>query len=398
MKNEKSFLLNIKYFSIQVFYFGIYVALMGYASVYLLGKGFSNSTIGIVLAISSMLAVFTQPFVATFSDKHKNIELRKIVIAFLFFMLIMSISILLLKEGTIFLLCLFVGVASIHAIIMPLLNAMAFVFEKHGIEINYGIGRGLGSAAYAIVSLILGYLVKDFGINIFPIFYIIFNFFLILVVYVFVVPKNKIRDNKLEEKASIKKQLSFLDFCKRYKKFIIFVVGLIFVYFTVHLISNFFIQIITPIGGTEKEMGIAVFISAIMELPTMLFFNSLRKKINSVKLIIFAVIMFVLKHVLILFANSMIIVYVAQILQMFSYAILIPATVYYANQVIDKEDLVKGQSMITMAFTCGGIFASLIGGILLDTISIHYVLLVGVVSSIIGAIIVVLGVKNKEIV
>lgn len=42
---KKILSLDIKYSAIQVLYFGIYIALIGYASVYLLAKGFSNSII-----------------------------------------------------------------------------------------------------------------------------------------------------------------------------------------------------------------------------------------------------------------------------------------------------------------------------------------------------------------
>ena len=70
---KKASILNIKYFSIQILYFGIYVSLMGYASVYLIGKGYSNSTIGITLAISGLLSFFIQALVSTFSDKNKQI-------------------------------------------------------------------------------------------------------------------------------------------------------------------------------------------------------------------------------------------------------------------------------------------------------------------------------------
>ena len=389
--------LNLKYYNIQMLYFGIYVALKGYASVYLLGKGFSNSKIGLVLALASTLAVLIQPVVASFLDKNKQIELRKVVIIFLIIMAAMSFSILFAKEGTILLLCFFVGIATLHEILMPLLNAMAFIFEKHGIEINYGMGRGLGSAAYAIISLILGYLVKDFGMNIFPIVYLTFNIVLIFVVYLFVIPTNNKRDLVNKETNEQSKQLSFFDFCKRYKKYILFIIGLVFVYFTHILINDFFIQIILPIGGTESQMGIAVFISAIAELPTMFFFNKFRKKIDCSYLICVAVIFFAIKHLVILYSNSIIMIYISETFEMLSYALLVPASVYYANMVIEKSDTVKGQSLITMAHTTSGIVASLIGGIMLDKTTVHNVLMGGVVISIIGAIIVVLSVKNSTL-
>ena len=394
---KKILSLDVKYSAIQVFYFGIYAALLGYSSVYLLGKGFSNSVIGIALAVANAIAVFMGPAVATFSDKNKHIELIKIVTGFIFAMAVLSASILLLGEGTIILLCVFIGIATLHLTIMPLLNSMAFIFEKHGIEINYGLGRGLGSATYAVVSFVLGYLVKDYGVDIFPIVYLTINILLIFVVYTFVVPANERRDNVREEVKEESKQLSFLAFCKRYKRFIIFVLGLIFVYFTHVMISNFFIQIITPIGGTESNMGIAISLAAIMELPTMIFFNKIREKISCSTLIRFAVIMFAIKHILIFIAPNIIVIYIAQTLQMLSYAILIPASVYYANQVIRKQDAIKGQSMVTVAITAGGIISNLIGGVLLDVISVHHVLLIGVGVSIIGALIVSFSIQNKKV-
>ena len=71
--------LNIKYVASQVFYFATFAAMMGYASVYLLHKGFSNSTIGIILSLCNILAVFMQPALATFADKNQKIEIRKII-------------------------------------------------------------------------------------------------------------------------------------------------------------------------------------------------------------------------------------------------------------------------------------------------------------------------------
>lgn len=53
--------------------------MMGYASVFLLDKGCTNSQIGIALALSSIIAVLLQPMLASFADNHKNIEMRNII-------------------------------------------------------------------------------------------------------------------------------------------------------------------------------------------------------------------------------------------------------------------------------------------------------------------------------
>lgn len=392
--------LDIKYALTQVLYFGSFCGLMGYASVYLLSKGVSNSLIGIILALVSVFSVFTQPALASFADKNKHIELRTIINSFLVVITVLSIILYMMGSVIPVILCLFVGIATLMTTLQPLLNSLAFEFEKYGIEINYGIARGLGSAAYALVSLGLGYLVEDFGPNQIPLVYIILNAIFIIVVYTYVVPKNQRIEVQTQQHNEVEegKQLTILQFCQTYKKFMVFIFGVVFVFFTHTIINNFFIQVIRPIHGTESHMGIAVFIAAIVELPAMGMFNIIRKKIDCTTLIKISVIMFAVKHAITFFATNMTLIYIAQFTQIAAYAIFIPASVYYVNEIIKKEDVIKGQSMVPMAMTGSGILANLIGGMLIDSIGVHNVLLIGVIISIVGAIIVIMSVEKKKIV
>lgn len=206
---------------------------------------------------------------------------------------------------------------------------------------------------------------------------------LVFVVYSIAKPKN--RKVVKKSKTGNGKQLSLIQFAKKYRKFMILAIGCIAVSFTHTLVNNFFIQIIKPIGGTESQMGIAVFIAAMLELPAMSAFDKVREKVGCTILVKFSVIMFIVKHVITYFAPNMFFIYIAQVTQMFAYAIYTPALVYYVTKVVAIQDINKGQSTITMAIVASGIIANLIGGVLLDVISVSAVLLVGVASSIIGA-------------
>ena len=66
----------------------------------------------------------------------------------------------------------------------------AFAFEQHGIEINYGLARGLGSVAYAIASLALGHIVESFSPGILPLFYIYLLFYYLLLLKCLYYQKN----------------------------------------------------------------------------------------------------------------------------------------------------------------------------------------------------------------
>lgn len=394
MKRKLS--LDIKYALTQILYFAGFCGLMGYASVYFLAQGISNSVIGIVLALTSVIAVFTQPMIASFADRHPRIELRKLIVFMTGLAVLLSILLYFFRGIPVLLICFFVGVSTMLMTIQPLLNSLAFVFEKYGIEINYGIARGCGSAAYALISIALGYLVEQYSADLIPLVYIIANALLIVVVYTYVIPKNERHLVTPKASQEVIKQLSFKDFCLTYKRFMIFVVGVMVVFFTHTIINNFFIQVITPIGGTESDMGTAVFLAAIVELPAMSLFNVIRQRINCKNLLMISVVMFALKHTLTCFAPNVFVIYIAQLMQIGAYAILIPASVYYVNEVIDQADANKGQSMVTTAVAASGILANLVGGILLDALGVHQVLLIGVVVSCLGALIVIAALRNSH--
>ena len=173
MKKNRS--LNLKYAGSQIFYFAAFAAMMGYASVFLLDKGCSNSQIGIASALSSIIAVLLQPMLASFADNHKNIEIRNIMAPIILVVIVLSAILYLIPRSALFVLFLVVTIFSIMSSIMPLMNSLAFAFEQHGIEINYGLARGLGSVAYAIASLALGHIVESFSPGILPLFYILFT-------------------------------------------------------------------------------------------------------------------------------------------------------------------------------------------------------------------------------
>ena len=378
---------NFKYSLTQALFFGSYCALMGYASVYLLANGFSNSVIGTVLALTSIIGVFTQPAIATYADKHPDVSLRKLILLFMIGAVILSAIIFFLHGKSAILLVVFVSIVTFMGTIMPLVNSLPYKLEEVGIKINFGLARGMGSITYAIVSIVVGYLVEAFGSSLLPIIYFIFNVLLTLVVYTFIIPQPDKTIKKEEVKKEDGQSISIFQFVVRYKKFMIFILGTLLIYFTHTLINNFFIQVLRPIGGTESQMGTAIFIAAAVELPAMAVFDKLREKIGCTNLIKIAVIIWSVKHIITWLAPNIIVIYLAQILQMASFAIVTPAGVAYVNATINGNDVVKGQSMLTMGMSASGIIANFAGGILLDAIGVSSVLFIGAIVSIIGTIV-----------
>lgn len=57
--------LSVRYGTIQGCYWMGYAALMGYASVYLLEKGFTNTQIGLLTAVGCIVSAVLQPALAS---------------------------------------------------------------------------------------------------------------------------------------------------------------------------------------------------------------------------------------------------------------------------------------------------------------------------------------------
>ncbi|MGN0658553.1 MAG: MFS transporter, partial [Emergencia sp.] len=72
-------LLNFEYACIQGTYWMVYGVVGSFASVFLLARGYSNSEIGLILAVGNVLAVVMQPPLADFADRTKKISLIGII-------------------------------------------------------------------------------------------------------------------------------------------------------------------------------------------------------------------------------------------------------------------------------------------------------------------------------
>ena len=155
------------------------------------------------------------------------------------------------------------------------------------------------------------------------------------------------------------------------------------------------IQMIEPLGGDSAAMGTAFSIEALMELPVMFGFYKLIQRFSPSALIAFAGAAFILKALAYIIAGSVTGIYLAQSLQMLSYAIFISASVYYANEKMETGDQVTGQSYMTASISIGAVVGNLTGGIVLDAAGVSALLYFALGLTVAGAAITGFGVRKK---
>lgn len=392
--------LNIKYIMSQFFYFSMFASMIAFVSVYLLHKGFDNTTIGTVLSMMSLLTIGIQTLLANYIDKNKEVQLQD-VISILSLGVVIGSIVLYFMPIDLAILILTTLLLAIGQALLTFVNSLAFIYEKFGIHINYGVARGMGSFAYAMMTLFLGQVVKATTPDILPLFYSIFSLLLLFSVRAYSLPSadKVIVEDEGEQEPLIKKgavEQSVFSFFLKYSRLVLLMGGVVFLFFGHTIINNFFIQVISPIGGDSGVMGTSVFIAAIVELPAMMYFEQLSKKISIDRLLKISAIFFLIKHLLTYLAPNIFVIYLAQFLQIGAYSVVYPALVEYINLIVDLEDLVKGQSLLTTAIALSSVFASFLGGILLDNVGVSQTLFIGVLTTIVGLVIVFVTVENPQ--
>lgn len=386
--------LTLRYTFLQCGYWMLYCAIYSYAAVYLYAKGLTDQEVGVVLALSNILAVICQPAIASFADKTKRLSLGGIVsilaaVGILFVAVLVFSPALLVVTAVLFIL-----VCTVMITIQPLMNAMAMEAENNGFVVNFGVARGIGSAAYALASMAFGKLAAMHGPEILPLFYGIF--LLGIGLFAFFFPKGKKQDPVAEVALELPEPEEAGGFVRRYPRFMLFLVGLALVYICINMVESYLIRLVENVGGDSGDFGMILSLKAIVEIPVMFGFSFLVKRIGIRKLLRFCVLCFTIKAVLLWQAKTVFMLYFAQIFQMLSYGIFVPAFVYYVNRVMKTRDKIKGQAGVTAAMTIGGIFGSLLGGGLLERMGINFMLPVAVSISAAGAAIMFFGVEAVE--
>ena len=172
--------------------------------------------------------------------------------------------------------------------------------------------------------------------------------------------------------------------------------GCILIFMSHSLINSFNYQIAMAKGGGSGEMGNAMTISAVSELPTMFLFGYLLKKKSSVFWFRLSGLFFVLKSIGTFLAFNIPTYYAVQPFQMFGWALINVACVYYVDGIMEPQDSIKGQAYMAMTITAGNVMSSLFGGWLIDAAGVGAMLICASLAAFIGWLIVCLGSKEAK--
>lgn len=423
-------------------YFG---AICNFASVFLLARGYSNSEIGITLAVSNVLAVVLQPVIADLADRAKKLSLIGITEMITVMMMAVTAGLLAIDGKTMALTVMFVLLIAWHMVLQPLFNSLAFRLAESGTPVNFGFARSMGSLIYAIFTAVFGVIVERCGVLSIP---ITGEVILVMLLVSLMLAKRSfdqekrmggvardrneaLRSGRTEEnedhgqmdsgscveaggelsektgdgapKKDVPKSgeppISLVQFAGRHRCFFLVNLGVLGLYFGNAVFNNYMAQIVDSVGGSSDDMGIIFCISALCEIPFMAGINLLRKKFSCQSLIKAASIGFLLKTGACALAASVRMVIAAHLFQLIGFGLFLPAMVLFIDETMSRPEAVKGQALFTTMVAAATVFSSLAGGMILDVSGAKALLAVATAMTAAGAAIIIATidkVKNRK--
>ena len=418
--------LSVIYVLIHGFFWCTYAVTWSYTAMYLKSCGYENSIVGLVTGIGAVISIVLQPVMASMTSKVKFMNNRSNILILKIASIIIGAIMMIKFPGVYTAAVLFTFAVAIDASIPSILSCVAMDSVNSGLYINYGAARGGGSVIFAGYSLMLGFLIQWFGVGCLMPLYIVTGIATVALVAAFMkcydrkiqavriarggyLSENDVQlyerqefGNSAKNKSAgthfgtNTKKTSMFNVIGKYPFLKWFLLSAIFLFMGHNMINVFMLNIIENAGGSSANLGLSLAIAAGIELPVMLCYAGISQKIPTGRLLIISAVCFTVKSVFTCFADNLVMVYIAQLMQFGAFAVFTPASVYYINQKMSREDSGLGQALLgSCSLGLGGTLGNIIGGIVIDSVGLKGMLICASVLSAIGIIFMAAGTRKN---
>lgn len=386
-----------QYSVVQALYWMTSCALAGYAAVYLQDRGLSNTLIGVTVGGAACLSMVIQPLAAQVVESISGLTVKKVIQALIVMMAVMFGVLTVIPVPVVGVVILYMGMNTLNYCMPPMLSAMGMEFINRGYYLNFGLSRGLGSISYAVCAAVLGIVIDRFFPGVLGYIYVVLAILLFLAVSAMkdLEAEEPTFQQEIVEREKKPEESIWKTVCKN-KTFLCLMIGFCLANMNNAAIATYTVNIIKNLGGSDTVLGFANFVSAASEMPVMLLFGYFMKKGNCIRLLKVSAVFFLIKPLVLVFANALPLVILGLGLQGLSFGLFTPAAVYYVNSTLIPEQRVKGQAIFSTitagAATCGG---NVLGGWLQDAFGLQTMLWVCAAMALVGVLFVI-GLSEKE--
>lgn len=324
-----------------------------YLSAYYQESGFSATQIGILMAINPMIAILFQPLLGMKADRAKS---KNKIFAVLMAGSIVTTFFLPMNASYMFAFGVIVILSFFQVSLSPISESISLESLEH-LNKSYAPSRMAGTLGYSVTAILFGYLM---GINTDYLFYAAMLLSLIHIVVILKMPH--IKGHQTRE-SHVPFRILFQD------SYLI----LFFVFSSVAALLMSFYYTFLPIyfldlGGSSDQLGIVFFISAISEIPFLLFADRIIRKIGNQVALLISMFAIGFRILLLVFVTSPAQIFPIALTNGLAFIVFNYVIAVYINKTVRKELRTTGQTVLAVSMGVGRIIGTLLGGYLIDAI------------------------------
>ena len=376
--------------TLQGFYWITACIIYTFSERFLTACGFAVSAVGIITAAANIFSLLLQPVFAELADRKNGLSLKAEICLLVSLSVLFAGLILFRSSFPLVTAVFFCSLSTVTLTVQPMVNSVGFHYIDRGEPLNYSLARGIASGVFAVFCYLAGYL-ADWNPDSLLWTYILGSAGLFLTALAFA-------PNKAQRVNETAAPVSTGALIRRNPYLLFFLPGMILVFIPHNFINTYMLSIVGVIGRGTHEMSVAIALAAIVEIPAMCGFSLIQRRFRLDSLLLFSALAFLIKHLLLLLPLFLSLgtwsVYLSQCLQMFGYAVFIPASSFFINDRMDDADMVKGQMLLTEAITVSCILGQFIGGLGISLIGVPFSMLIGCGLSAIGFLLIRAGVRR----
>lgn len=358
-KNQSKKITALLYTLSHAFYWAALAALSGFTAVYLKSKGVSDSSTGAVVSVTAVAAILIQLAISDYLDKNPSFLAKKLIVFLCAVSSLMAILMLFIPEPILIMIFYIISLSALRSV-SPLLSTLSVTSELH---ISFAVPRGIGGAAYAVISLIAGFLIKKFSGDMIMIVYLPLCIMLGLsMAFMEEVHKNAPAESTVSS-------IGYIDILRKNKTLTLFLIACILNGAAQSASSTFLIRIIEDCGGSSGELGITLFIQSISGIPMTFLMAKIRKKFSADKLVLFSFFAFIFRISLLAFVRSIPAIYFTMLLNAFCIGIFCVSSVDFADEASKADEKARAQALLSLSSNSGigqilgGAFSGLVIGL-----------------------------------
>lgn len=352
---------NSRYpYSFLVLYAAIYMSITIYSTftpVYLDSIGLNKSAIGMMLAVGTLISMISQPIWGIAGDRASSMNT---ILKVLFFGSAISMILVPLSNSYLYLVIIISAYTIFQSSIVPISDSIVLGHLENK-RWKYGPVRMAGTIGYALMSVIAGVLTRQ---NINAIFLLYFCIGMIAFFTVFRLPIIQGRQSR-SNKVSIWKIF-------KSRQLVILIAFNFVIQITFGFYYSFFAIHYIQLGADNGLLGVSMLISAVSEIPFLLFADVIVKKLGINITLICSAFIISIRWMLIHFVTDINMILLVNAMHGLSFVVFSYCMAIFINNNVPKELKASGQAMNTLL--CIGIarmIGSSVGGIVSDITGIR---------------------------